>query len=159
MRRFLWILLVFSLMFIISTCTTPPEITVENDSLTINVQGYEESCVTPYTILFNVAGQWHEGTFLPYQGPHYLDSQYIDLPWINEGCDVVGICDPFRERTISISEISYENIGWIEHEPGQNVRAFKTLPPTDEIQVRLAYYADADCQRSVEYQTTLSLAP
>ena len=159
MKRMEWRFPVFILLLGLLACSEQPEITVENDTLTISAQGYEESCITPYSVHFNVAGQWREGSFLPYQGPYYLDSHFIDKAWDNLGCDVVGICNPFHERTISLTKLGYEHIGWVEHDSGQKVQAFATLPPAEEIQVRLNYYADAACQRPVQYDTTISLSP
>lgn len=149
-------------LLLLAACAAPePRIGLEGNTLTIAVEGYEESCIDPYAVYFvGPDGQAHKGGYLPYQGAYLLDGAYVDQEWQDEGCDVLGICDPFFERTIRLEEILYEFQGRTLHEPsGETVPVFSTLAPTDEIRVELSYFKDDECRERVTYETTLTLGP
>ena len=134
-------------------------IELNGDILTISVQGYEESCIDSFAVSFNDAGQWREGGVLPYQGSYFLDGQYIDQPWQDEGCDVLGICYPIYEHTINLNEIRYEHIGQLDHETDTGVWAYETIPQSSEVQVQLNYYADAERRQPLQYETIFNWEP
>lgn len=149
-------------LLLLGACAAPePRVALEGNTLTIAVEGYEESCVDPYAVYFvGPDGRARKGSYLPYQGAYLLDDQYVDQEWQDEGCDVLGICDPFSERTIHLEEILYEFQGRTLHEPsGETVPAFSTLAPTEEIRVELNYFKDDECREPVTYETTLTRQP
>ncbi|MBM7846406.1 hypothetical protein [Herpetosiphon giganteus] len=163
MSRFGWILILIltSGCSINAASNAPTPIpthtaTVSSDWISINMIGYELTCLNDPTVSIQTADGWKQVEYFIMQ-PHYLDGQF---EWVAAMCDYV-VCNRISEQSIRLP--LYEYIGQrsylLDREGAIHmIPAYKTVLPPQTLSLSGSYFLDQDCTQQQTYSTTIDLS-
>ncbi|MBT4441507.1 hypothetical protein HOC98_05370 [archaeon] len=117
-------------LLLLTACTPEPTYTIEENTMTVEIQGYYQTCIEEPNIYTYNQGEWEwVNDYLPHEVEYIVDGEYqINL------CDVV-VCQEFTDP------LQIELVEYIETED----LTYETVPLTDTLKVEITYYTNKKC--------------
>lgn len=131
-----------------------PVYDLENDVLSVSLNGYKETCTAPVISVMTDDGAWQPTNninFLPDMGRIYLNNEYIG----HMACDLIA-CVPLNDPyQIRLQE--YQMVGERAAPEDENliVPAYQTNTLTGKLRVELSYFTDEACQEEQIYTVVI----
>lgn len=145
-------------MLVILTLTGCGTLTasLSNHTLTVNLEGYIQSCSFQPYFYIEENGAWRkvkgEESIIEI-GPYYLDGVYKGYTW----CDVAkcyAIEPPYQAELIEYRQVGEKAS---PDEPAKKVAEFQRVQLTGKVKVELTYFTDRMCQDEKIFTTILNL--